>query len=258
MKDNKSTKPKTSVFKNFPKTFWIANTMELFERWAWYGLFAVLALYLTNSTDEGALGFSQTQKGDIMGIVTAILYLLPIVTGAIADRFGYKKVLILAYVILSSGYFIMGQFNSYGLVFFSFLYVALGAAMFKPVISATIAKTTDDKTRSIGFGIFYMMVNIGGFLGPIVASKMRIIDWNYVFVMSTVSIIINLILVILFYKEPKRETEIKSKGILVDYMLLLWTMFTSIVIFIVFFTIFFTIFLLETLIVFIIKERFSF
>lgn len=49
-------------FKKFPKTFWSANTMELFERWAWYGMFMVLALYLTGSRDEGALGFTQSQK----------------------------------------------------------------------------------------------------------------------------------------------------------------------------------------------------
>ena len=65
------------VITSYPKSFWIASAMELFERWAWYGLFAVLALYLTGSTDEGALGFTHTEKGQIMGIVTAILYLLP-------------------------------------------------------------------------------------------------------------------------------------------------------------------------------------
>ena len=67
-----------AAFKKFPKTFWVANTMELFERWAWYGMFTVLALYLTQSTDTGALGFSQSQKGNIMGTVTAILYFLPL------------------------------------------------------------------------------------------------------------------------------------------------------------------------------------
>ena len=65
--------------------------MELFERWAWYGFYIIFALYLTNSTDEGALGFSQTQKGLIMGIGTAFLYLLPIITGALSDRIGYRK-----------------------------------------------------------------------------------------------------------------------------------------------------------------------
>ena len=205
--DNKSK----SIFRRFPRTFWVANTMELFERWAWYGLFAVLALYLTQSTDTGALGFSQTQKGSIMGTVTAILYFLPVFTGALADRFGYKKVLVIAFIILSSGYYLMGSVTSYITVYFSFLVVALGAAMFKPIISATVAKTTDDSTSSIGFGIFYMMVNIGGFVGPVFSSKLRhIYGWNIVFLMAASAILVNLVLVLLFYKEPGREKNTDS------------------------------------------------
>ncbi len=200
-----------SIFKKFPRTFWIANTMELFERWAWYGLFAVLALYLTQSTDTGALGFSQTQKGSIMGTVTAILYFLPLFTGALADKFGYKRMLVIAFIILSSGYYLMGQVTSYTTVYFSFLVVALGAAVFKPIISATVAKTTDDTTSSIGFGIFYMMVNIGGFVGPVFSSKLRhIYGWNIVFIMAASAIIVNLILVLLFYKEPDRKENTDS------------------------------------------------
>ncbi|MBN1127606.1 MAG: MFS transporter [Chitinispirillaceae bacterium] len=191
--------------KKFPRTFWVSNSMEIMERWAWYGLFAVLALYLTNSTDEGALGFSQAQKGTMMGVVTALLYLLPLITGAIADRFGYKKVLIIAYFILTTGYFMMGKFTSYPAVFFAFLYVALGAALFKPVISASIAKTTDTENASIGFGIFYMMVNIGAFIGPFIASKLRnnpAYGWDWVFYMCAAAISVNFILVAFFYKDP--------------------------------------------------------
>ena len=87
------------LLKKYPTTFWVANAMELFERWAWYGFYLIFALYLTNSTDEGALGFSQTQKGLIMGIGTAFLYLLPIFTGAFSDRIGYRKTLYSAYII---------------------------------------------------------------------------------------------------------------------------------------------------------------
>jgi len=192
---------------SFPRTFWVANTMELFERWAWYGLFNVLALYLTKSTDEGALGFSQAEKGVIMGTVSAILYFLPILTGSLADRFGFKRVLIVAYIVLASGYYLMGTVHEYYAVYAAFLYVAVGAALFKPVISATVARTTDDKTSSIGFGIFYMMVNIGGFLGPLFSSKIRTsYGWDMVFLISSASIILNLILVTLFYKEPTRQT----------------------------------------------------
>ncbi len=194
------------VFKSFPKTFWVANTMELFERWAWYGLFAVLALYLTKSTDEGALGFTQSQKGSIMGTVTAILYFLPLITGAIADRVGYKKVLTIAFIILSSSYLLMGYVTSYMAVYAAFLLVALGAALFKPIVSATIAKTTNDENSSIGFGIFYMIVNIGGFVGPIFSSKLRdAFGWKIVFIMAASAILVNLIIVTFFYKEPERE-----------------------------------------------------
>jgi len=201
------------VFKKFPKTFWIANTMELFERWAWYGLFTVLALYLTKSTDEGALGFTQIQKGAIMGTVTAILYFLPIFTGALADRVGYRKILIIAFSILFSGYLLMGQVTSYAAVYFAFLWVALGAALFKPVISATVTKTTDEESSSIGFGIFYMMVNVGGFVGPIFSSKLRhTYGWKIVFFMAASAILVNMLLVIFLYKEPDRKKSVETLG----------------------------------------------
>lgn len=204
---------KRNIFTKFPKVFWVANTMELFERWAWYGMFAVLALYLTGSTDEGALGFTQSQKGNIMGPITAILYLLPLITGALADRLGYKKVLVVAYLILSSGYYLMGSVHSYGFFYFAFLWVALGAALFKPIISATVAKTTNEETSSIGFGVFYMIVNVGGFVGPLFSSKLRdTYGWKIVFIMAASAILVNLILVLLFYKEPYREKSQESVG----------------------------------------------
>jgi len=189
----------------FPGTFWTANVMELFERWAWYGLFILLALYFTGSTDDGALGFSQSQKGLLMGTVVGILYVLPTITGAIADKFGYKRILIISFLILSSGYLLMAYATTYTSMFMAFMYVGLGAGLFKPVISATITKTTTEKTASIGFGIFYMIVNIGAFVGPVVASKLREISWEYAFWMSSAAILLNLILLLLFYKEPERE-----------------------------------------------------
>ena len=112
----------SKVIHKFPSAFWLANTMELFERWAWYGMFIPLALYLTGSTDTGALGFSQVEKGTLMGTVVAILYFLPVITGAIADKFGYRKTLIVAYIILASGYFFMGKVSSYSMVFLTFLW----------------------------------------------------------------------------------------------------------------------------------------
>lgn len=203
------------IFNKFPKTFWIANVIELFERWAWYGMYVVLALYLTGSTDTGALGFSQEQKGTLMGVVTAILYLLPILTGAIADKIGFKKVLITSLIIMSSGYLLISHFTSYAGFFVSFLYLGIGASLFKPIIGATISKTTTKETSSIGFGLFYMMVNIGSFIGPLFSSKLRVNGWEYVFWISSAAIFLNIILTVFFFKVPEQEknTESLSKSL---------------------------------------------
>jgi len=201
-----------TVFNKFPSSYWWANGMELFERLAWYGVFVPLALYLTGSTETGALGFSQIEKGALMGTVVGILYVLPGFTGAIADKFGFRKTLIVAYILLASGYFVMGQVRSYPLVFLVFLWVALGAGLFKPVVQATVGKTTDEESSSIGFGIFYMMVNIGAFIGPIVASYLRGFSWEYVFQMSAIAILINLVIVIIFFKEHPREKNTEPLG----------------------------------------------
>jgi len=201
------------LLKSFPKPFWVASAMELFERWAWYGLFAVLALYLTGSTDEGALGFSHIQKGEIMSYVTFILYLLPIITGAIADKIGYKLSLIIAYILLGTGYYFMGTVTSYTAVFLVFLWVAVGAAMFKPIASAIVTKSTDKRNSSFGFGVFYMMVNIGGFFGPLFSAKLRdAYGWKIVFIMAATSIAVNMLLVLFLFKEPNREKTTESIG----------------------------------------------
>lgn len=191
----------TKNFRQFPGTFWIANTMELFERWGYYGMFTVLSVYLTDPVSNGGLGFSQEQRGLMQALATGVLYLVPIIGGALADRFGFRKVLLAAFVTLSSGYLAMGHFNGYVPVFMSFLVVAIGGAIFKPIIVATVSKTAREGSDTLGFGIFYMIVNIGGFIGPFMASKLRDLDWNYVFYMCSGVILVNLLL-LAFYREP--------------------------------------------------------
>nr|WP_320117989.1 MFS transporter [uncultured Marinifilum sp.] len=200
-----------SVFKKFPKTFWVANTIELFERWAWYGFFMLFANYLTGSSDIGGLEFTQAQKGMLMGIGTGILYFLPVITGSIADRYGYKKVLFIAFIIYTSAFILLPMFDTFTGVFIMYLYLALGAALFKPIISATIAKTTTDETASIGFGIFYMMVNIGAFFGPMVTLLFKNSSYDLVFFISAGIVSLNFIL-LLFYKEPDRKPNNDSLG----------------------------------------------
>ena len=193
----------------FPRTFWIANSIELFERWAWYGFFMLFANYLTGSSDMGGLEFSQSQKGLIMGVGTGILYFLPVLTGAIADRFGYKKVLALSFVIYASAFALFPQVSSFAAVFGMYIYLAIGAALFKPVISATIAKTTTDESSSIGFCIFYMMVNIGAFFGPMVTLLFKS-QSQMIFYVSAGMILLNFLLLV-FYKEPAQQVSVAKR-----------------------------------------------
>lgn len=199
---------------SFKKTFWLGSFMELMERWAWYGFWTLFAMYLVGSTDEGGLGFNHIQKGNIMSDITAILYFLPVITGVLADKIGYKLSLSISYIILIVGYYFMGEVTTYWSMYFVFLFVAIGAAMFKPVASAIITKSTNKTNGTLGFGIFYMMVNIGGFIGPAASSYLRTTyGWRLVFIQASIVIGINLIFLLIFFKEPYREeTQKESIG----------------------------------------------
>ncbi len=193
------------ILKKYNRNFWASNTIELFERWAWYGFYLAFALYLVNSKDTGALGFSQAQKGIIMGTGSMLLYFLPVITGSIADKIGYKKILFLSFVIYISGFYMIRTFDSFGWMFFAFVWTCVGGAFFKPIISAMISRTTDDETASIGFGIFYMMVNIGGFIGPFLAGALMNKSWDYVFFISMGAIAVNMLITLFFFRDPIKK-----------------------------------------------------
>ena len=138
-----------SVLKKYNRSFWIANTIELFERWAWYGFFMLFANYLTGSADMGGLEFSQEQKGLIMGIGTGILYFLPVITGAIADKYGYRKVLFIAFMVYTSAFILLPHFDTFVGVFVMYLYLALGAALFNLLFLQQLPKQLLMKQRRL-------------------------------------------------------------------------------------------------------------
>jgi MFS family permease len=191
--------------RSYPGSFWVANVMEIFERMAWYGFYAVAALYITGPKETGALGFTSVQRGNILGIVQFFLYIFPVVTGALADRYGYKKMFIISYLGMVVSYYLLGEMTSVPGFFTAFMLVAVAAAIFKPLVVGTVARVTDGTNSSTGFGIFYMMVNIGGFLGPIVAGAVRGLSWDYVFIACSGWAAVNLVVVLVFYKEPTTE-----------------------------------------------------
>jgi len=199
-----------NLLRDYSRTFWTANGMELFERAAYYGMNSILAGYLTLAVAEGGLGFSTQSVGFLQGIVYAVTYVVPILGGALADRYGYRRMLLVAFSLLAAGYFAAGQASAYALVFLALLVMATGSGLFKPIISGTIARTTDERTSAFGFGIYYWMINLGAFLAPLVVSWLRGFAWSYVFVASAAYCAAMLLPTIFVYREPQRPESTKS------------------------------------------------
>ncbi len=195
----------------FPMAFWSANVMEIFERMAWYGFYAVSSLYLTGAVVDGGLGFSSVDRGVIQGVVTFFLYLFPAVFGALADRYGYKTMFMASTMVMGPAYLLLQFPTSFWGFFGVYFFLAIGHAMFKPVVISTVALTTNEKTGSMGFGIFYMMVNVGGFLGPIIAGVVRGWSWTYVFWASAGWVVMLAITCLATYKDPRSKEEKANK-----------------------------------------------
>lgn len=203
-------KQKASI-KSFPKNFWIVILMEFFERGSYYGVMSVLSVYLVLAVDKGGLGFSKESVGVIKSVITPLLYILPILSGAIADRFGYRKILMFAFAVMSLGYLFTGLVTSYVLVFVSLLFMVLGAGSFKPVISGTIARSTDESNSGLGFGIYYWSINLGAFIFPLILIPiLKEISWSYIFFMAAIGTGWLFFLNLFVYKEPKRPESTKS------------------------------------------------
>jgi len=199
-----ATAPSTGLLRSFPRVFWIANVMELFERAAYYGMNSVLAIYLSNSVQEGGLGFSEESVGFLQSLVYALTYVVPILGGALADRYGYRRMLIVAFSLLAAGYFATGHMSVYGAVFASLLVMATGSGLFKPIISGTVARTTTEANSGFGFGIYYWMINLGAFLAPLFVSYLKGFSWSYVFTASAIYCALMLLPALFLYQDPAR------------------------------------------------------
>jgi dipeptide/tripeptide permease len=217
----------------FSKPFWVANFVELLERLAYYAVFIVITLYLSN-----VWGFSDIEAGVIAGLFSALLYLLPVFAGAIADKIGFRSAIILAFSLLTVGYAGLGilptMLENAGLVNYDMtttytglnesylrwsiiaplILVVIGGSFIKSVISGTVARETTPENRARGYSIFYMMVNIGAFTGKTVVDPLRrsmgdqgLVYLNY---FSAVMTLLALIAVYFFYKSAKTEGKGKS------------------------------------------------
>lgn len=228
----KTNNIQTTLNKKFSNAFWVANSVELLERLAYYAVFIVITLYLSN-----VWGFSDIAAGTISAFFSASLYLLPFFTGAYADKVGFRKAIILAFTLLTVGYTGLGVLptllESAGLVNYEMettfsglnesylrwsiipvlMFIVFGGSFIKSVISGTVARETSSENRARGFSIFYMMVNIGAFMGKTVVDPLRksmgdqgLVYLNY---FSATMTLLALIAVIIFYKS---STSIENGG----------------------------------------------
>ena len=219
--------------KGFTKAFWVSNSVELFERMAYYAMFIVLTIYLSS-----ILGFNDFEASMISGLFSGGLYLLPIFSGAYADKIGFRKSMIIAFSLLSIGYLGLGvlptlletaglvnygattQFNGLPDSYTRWIIVPVlfilmvGGSFIKSIISASVAKETTEATRARGYSIFYMMVNIGAFTGKTIIDPLRNVigEQAYIYInyFSGAMTIIALLAVILLYKSTHTAGEGKS------------------------------------------------
>jgi POT family proton-dependent oligopeptide transporter len=202
----------STIVNGFSSTFWIANTLELFERLAYYGSKAVLTVFL--ATKVGL----EKEAGFLAGLFNAVLYSLPIVAGVFVDKYGFKRTLMACFAIFCVGYFLIGLAGmEYGQAIVEtvgkrnyaigvLLLTAVGGSLIKPCIVGTVAKTSKPGAQALGFSIYYTLVNLGGAIGPIIAFYVRQdLGIEFVLVMSSITSFLLFFGAWLFFKEPDGE-----------------------------------------------------
>jgi len=167
------------IREGFLPAFWIANTLELFERLAFYSTTAVLAVFLRDvvGLEKDASSFA--------GLFSGLIYTLPILAGVLVDRYGFRKTLMACFAIFSVGYFLIGfaglgagqelieTFGKRAYILSVLIFTAIGGSLIKPCIVGTVAKTSTEQSRGFGFAIYYTLVNFGGAIGPLIAAEVR-------------------------------------------------------------------------------------
>jgi len=201
----------------FERPFWVANLTELFERLSYYGASAVLAIYLNEQ-----LHFSKELTGWMIGTFGFVVWFLPLLGGTLADRFGFRRALLFAYLVMTVGYFLLGSLSApwmqaarqalgdKWLVFAILMIPALGPAVVKPCVAGTTARASTENVRSIGYSIYYTLVNVGGTLGPIMAWFVRErlgLGAQNVFRVSALSVFLMFCVTLVSFHDPQKAGE---------------------------------------------------
>jgi len=227
-----SKEPFLKQLKSFGLIYWLANWMELIERFAYYGVRVVLPVFMVAAFEKGGPELTHIQKGTIYSVWAIVQSYIPIVSGGFADVYGYKINIALSTVLKIIGYLLMGYCIylaesicgmplvearplgadlTYEIFFAGAMFLAFGTAIFKPGVQGLIANQMPASAASLGWGLFYQMVNIGGFIGPLLAGYLRVLSWDYVFLLCAFGIALNFI-PLFFFKEPDRKVQIANPG----------------------------------------------
>jgi MFS family permease len=177
--------------RQLPRAFWMLNVMEMFERLAYYGVRVVIPIYIAQADELHGLHFSQSQKGFIFMLWALVQTGVPIFSGGFADRYGYKRTIAVSIAIKVAGYLLMATQREFWPFTIGCLVLALGTAIFKPGLQGSMLQQLDKRNSSIGWGAFYMLVNVGGFLGPPLAHFLYGVSWPAVFYGCAVVVSLN-------------------------------------------------------------------
>ena len=213
---DKKKVPVITQVRQMGSMFWIANGSEALERLAFFGVRAVLPLYMFDK--ESGLGLSMTEKGIILGVWALIQCLLPMVSGGYAEAYGYRKSLVIAFGLNTLGYLLMANvvtlaggshWGHFALMMAAACIVGTGTAIFKPPVQGMVAKTLNEGNSSLGFGIFYWVVNLGGALAPTIAAAIRGTEktptWENVFYGAAIVSVVNLLYCLALFVEPEKD-----------------------------------------------------
>jgi dipeptide/tripeptide permease len=205
-----------SLRRGFSRTFWVANVLELFERFAYYSSKAILAVFIAEQVGLG----SETATFLAGSVFNTLLYFLPVLAGTVVDRFGFKRSLMACFGIFSLGYFLIGlgglplgqplvqAVGPKAWMLMALVVTAIGGSLIKPSIVGTVARTTTDETKALGYSIYYTLVNIGGAVGPFIALAVReSLGISYVLVVSSLTSLVLFGATTAFYREPPRAAD---------------------------------------------------
>ncbi len=199
----------------FTLTYWMLNLIEMFERLAYFSMRAVVPVYVMQADDPGGLHFTAAMKGTIYAWWFIFQSILPTFTGGYADRYGYKKTLAFAITLNIIGYVMMAYLRTYVEFFAAVLVLATGTAFFKPSLQGSLAQNLTKKTSSIGWGIFYWVVNIGAAIGPFLATAIlgdphSMKTWRWLFLTSAIITSLNYLVLFTFKDVPSGASKVEN------------------------------------------------